>query len=275
MERKKNTNVIALTDYTPAGHSAVRHAASLARFFESTLTIIPNFSFKGEIPNRAATPEFTALLEQVAGQVTVHVDDTPYQPQSLHAMAESANNIMYVIGVTGSRKESYFNPKQALRFIAPSRLPVMTVGLNGPRDDQWQHVLLSVEVDLPTKEKALWAGYFNRYGHSTIHILHNEYQDKISKGKLEDHLEFIEKLYTNLEIEPVTHVIRPKAYDLDQYAVEHAGEYEASALVVMTTTHKTFIDRLFGVREQHLPANAAGLPVLFLNERDDLFVLCT
>ena len=275
MERKKNTNVIALTDHTPAGHSAVRHAASLARFFESTLTIIPNFSFKGEVQARAATPEFTALLEQVAGQVTVHVDDTPYQPQSLHAMAESANNIMYVIGVTRSRKESYFNPKGALRFIAPSRLPVLTVGVEGPHDEQWQHVLLTVDVDLPTKEKALWAGYFNRYGHSTIHILHNEYQDNISKGKMEDHLEFIEKLYTNLEIEPVTHVIRPKAYDLDHYAVEHASEYEAAALVVMTTTRKTFIDRLFGVREQSLPANAAGLPVLFLNERDDLFVLCT
>ena len=275
MERKKNTDVIAITDHSPVGNAAVLHAASLARFFESTLTIIPNFSFKGEIHERAANPEFTSLLEQVAGQVTVRVDDTPYQPQSLHAMAESANNIMYVIGVTRSRKESYFDPKSALQFIAPSRLPVMTVGLEGPHDEQWQHVLLTVDVDLPTKEKALWAGYFNRYGHSTIHILHNEYQDNISKGKMEDHLEFIDKLYTNLEIEPVTHVIRPKAYDLDQYAVEHAGEYEAAVLVVMTTTRKTFIDRLFGVREQNLPANVAGLPVLFLNERDDLFVLCT
>lgn len=273
MERKKNTDVIAITDHSPVGNAAVLHAASLARFFESTLTIIPNFSFKGEIRERAATPEFTALLEQVAGQVNARVDDTPYQPQSLHAMAESANHIMYVIGVSRS-SSAQFNPSRALQFIAPSRLPVMAVGEAPMSDLQWQNILLSVDVDLPAKEKALWAGYFNRYGKSNIHILHNEYQDSISIDKLSDLMDFIHRLYDNLEITPILHAITPKAYDLDQYAVEHADIYQASAIVVMTTTHKTFIDRIFGTREKQLLANSQNLPVLFINERDDLFVLC-
>lgn len=274
MERKKNTNVIAITDYSPVGNAAVLHAAALARFFESTLTIITNFSFKGEIRERAATQEFTALLEQVAGQVNARVDETPYQPQSLHAMAESANHIMYVIGVSRS-SSAQFNPSRALQFIAPSRLPVMAVCEAPVGDPQWQNILLSVDVDLPAKEKALWAGYFNRYGKSNIHVLHNEYQDSISIDKLSDLMDFIHKLYKNLEITPILHTITPKAYDLDQYAVDHADDYQAAALVVMTTTHKTFIDRIFGTREKQLLANPQNLPVLFINERDDLFVLCT
>lgn len=274
MERKKNTNVIAITDHSAVGNAAVLHAASLARFFESTLTIIPNFSFKGEIRERAATQEFTALLEQVAGQVNARVDETPYQPQSLHAMAESANHIMYVIGVSRS-SAAQFNPSRALKFIAPSRLPVMAVCEAPVGDPQWQNILLSVDVDLPAKEKALWAGYFNRYGKSNIHVLHNEYQDSISIDKLSDLMDFIHKLYENLEITPILHTITPKAYDLDQYAVDHADDYQAAALVVMTTTHKTFIDRIFGTREKQLLANPQNLPVLFINERDDLFVLCT
>ena len=273
MERKKNTNVIAITDHSPVGNAAVLHAASLARFFESTLTIIPNFSFKGEIRERAANQEFTALLEQVAGQVNARVDETPYQPQSLHAMAESANHIMYVIGVSHS-SSAQFNPSRALQFIGPSRLPVMAVGEAPVRDPQWKNILLSVDVDLPAKEKALWAGYFNRYGKSNIHILHNEYRDSISKDKLSDLMDFIYRLYENLEIQAIPHIITPKAYNLDQYAVEHAHDYQASALVVMTTTHKTFIDRIFGTREKNLLANPQNLPILFINERDDLFVLC-
>ena len=43
----------------------------------------------------------------------------------------------------------------------------------------------------------------------------------------------------------------------------------------MTTSYKTIIDILFGVKEKYLIANRFGLPVLCINERDDLYVLCT
>lgn len=274
MERKKNTNVIAITDYSPVGNAAVLHAAALARFFESTLTIITNFSFEPLRQPRIADGDFHSVLQQAQSMVEVTVNEMPFQPEGLHAMAESANHIMYVIGVSRSAA-AQFNPSRALKFIAPSRLPVMAVGEAPVGDPQWQNILLSVDVDLPAKEKALWAGYFNRYGKSNIHILHNEYQDSISIDKLSDLMDFIHKLYKNLEITPILHTITPKAYDLDQYAVDHADDYQAAALVVMTTTHKTFIDRIFGTREKQLLANPQNLPVLFINERDDLFVLCT
>lgn len=273
MERKKNTDVIAITDYSAVGNAAVLHAASLARFFESTLTIVTNFSFEPLRQFRFANGDFHTVLQQAQSMVEVTVNEMPFQPEGLHAMAESANHIMYVIGVSRN-SAAQFNPSRALQFIAPSRLPVMAVGEAPVRDPQWQNILLSVDVDLPAKEKALWAGYFNRYGKSNIHILHNEYQDSISKDKLSDLMDFINKLYENLEITPVPHIITPKAYNLDQYAVEHADDYQGAALVVMTTTHKTFIDRIFGTREKQLLANPQNLPVLFINERDDLFVLC-
>ena len=274
MERKKNTNVIAITDHSAVGNAAVLHAASLARFFESTLTIITNFSFEPLRQPRIADGDFHSVLQQAQSMVEVTVNEMPFQPEGLHAMAESANHIMYVIGVSRS-SAAQFNPSRALKFIAPSRLPVMAVCEAPVGDPQWQNILLSVDVDLPAKEKALWAGYFNRYGKSNIHVLHNEYQDSISIDKLSDLMDFIHKLYENLEITPILHTITPKAYDLDQYAVDHADDYQAAALVVMTTTHKTFIDRIFGTREKHLLANPQNLPVLFINERDDLFVLCT
>lgn len=273
MERKKNTNVIAITDHSPVGNAAIMYGASLARFFESSLTIVTNFSFEPLLQPRLGNGDFLATLQQAQSMVDVIVNEIPLLPKDLHTMAESANHIMYVIGVSHS-SSAQFNPSRALQFIAPSRLPVMAVGEAPVGDPQWQNILLSVDVDLPAKEKALWAGYFNRYGKSNIHILHNEYQDSISTDKLSDLMDFIYRLYENLEIQAIPHIITPKAYNLDQYAVEHAHDYQASALVVMTTTHKTFIDRIFGTREKQLLANPHNLPILFINERDDLFVLC-
>ncbi|MCQ2280297.1 MAG: hypothetical protein MJZ49_05795 [Bacteroidales bacterium] len=275
MERKKNTNVIALTDFSAAGNSAVRHAATLAIFFESSLTIVTRFSFHKKEKINQKNAEFEQIIEEFAPKVSIVVDENPYDLASIHAMAESANNIMFVLGVARKGEESCFNASRAMKFIAPSRLPVMSVSSQPPRDENWQNVLLTIEIDQPHKEKSLWAGYFNRYGHSTVHILHNSYQDELSKDKLEDALEFVDRLYKNLEISPLKHEISPRAYVPDSYAVENADTYNAAVLVLMTTTHKTFIDRLFGTREQQLVGNPQGLPVLCINERDDLFVLCT
>ncbi|MCQ2263769.1 MAG: hypothetical protein MJZ70_05745 [Bacteroidales bacterium] len=275
MERKKNTNVIALTDFSAIGISAVRHAATLALFFESSLTIYTHFSLEKNAVFRQKNADFDQLLAEFQNRLSIRVDDTPYQLKAMHALAESANNIMFIIGVGRKKNDTYFTVGKALKFIAPSRLPVMTVGVQPPRDEKWQNVLLPIEIDRAIKEKSLWAGYFNRFGQSAIHILHNVYQDRISKDKLDDSLAFVEKLYKNLEINPVEHEITPRADDLDAYALQHAADYEASLLVIMTTTHKTWIDVLFGTRERSFIANAESLPVLCINERDDLFVLCT
>ena len=43
MDEKKKTNIIALTDFTEIGNSAVRHAATLALVFKSSLTIVHRF----------------------------------------------------------------------------------------------------------------------------------------------------------------------------------------------------------------------------------------
>lgn len=272
MERKKNTRVIALTDFSPAGNSAVRHAASLAVFFESSLLICTQFSFEKEQKVRTRSADFDQIIAEYRGKVEIHVDDMPYHLAEIHALAETGNHIMFVIGVD---KGSVFNVRRALKFIAPSRLPVMVVGPYSPRDERWQNVMLPVEVNRPAKEKALWAGYFQRFGKSAIHVLHNDYHDKISVEKMDDILQFIDKLYGNIEVTPTLHSIEPPVDDVDAYALQHIDKYQAAVLVIMTTTHKTLIDLLFGTREQALIGNKEGLPVLCINERDDLFVLCT
>ena len=275
MEEKKKTNIIALTDYSDYGLSAVRHAASLALIFQSSLTILPHFGFDRKPVIRTPNDAFYRLLDEFSGQLEVIIDEKYYDPHHLHHFAEQTNSIMYVIAVGRERNSTFFNPRRALKFIKPSRLPVMTVGKEMPRDDKWLHVLLAIDPDRQSKEKALWAGYFNRFGGATIHVLHTHYREEILKEKLEDAIEFVEKLYNNLEIKYLLDNIEKKTDDVEAYAIQHAPDYEASALVVMTTKYRTWVDALFGPREQQWITNTDHFPVLCINERDDLYVLCT
>lgn len=275
MDDKKKTNIIALTDYSDYGLSAVRHAASLALLFKSSLTILPHFSFDRKIIKRTPNEAFSQLVNEFSSQLEVLIDEKCYDPHHLHHFAEQTNSIMYVIAVGRDKKSTFFTPRRALKFIKPSRLPVMTVGKELPHDEKWLNVLLAIDPDRQSKEKALWAGYFNRFGGATIHVLHSNFKEEILKQKLEDGIEFIEKLYNNLEIKYLIHNIEKRIDDMEAYVIQHAPDYEAAVMVVMTTKFRTWVDALFGPREQQWIANPAHFPVLCINERDDLYVLCT
>ena len=275
MEEKKKTNIIALTDFTEYGNSAVRHAATLALVFKSSLTIVHRFGFRStSISQPAENEEFRKIVADFSDRVNITVSNYPFLPHLLHHFAERNNTIMYVIGVSRKNGETFFNRRRALKFIAPSRLPVMTVGATGPIDPLWLNVLTTLDINRQEKEKSLWSGYFNRYGGATVHVLHTTYKDEFLREKLRDNLEFTDKLYQNLDIQAEKHEIA-KANDLDNYALSHAADYHGCLLVIMTTSYKTIVDLLFGVKEKYLIANRFGLPVLCINERDDLYVLCT
>lgn len=275
MDEKKKTNIIALTDFTEYGNSAVRHAATLALVFKSSLTVVHRFGFRAtSISQPAENEEFRQIVAEFSDRVNITVSNYPFLPHLLHHFAERNNAIMYVIGVSRKNGETFFNRRRALKFIAPSRLPVMTVGATGPIDTQWLNVLTTLDINRQEKEKSLWSGYFNRYGGATVHVLHTTYKDEFLREKLRDNLEFTDKLYQNLDIQAEKHEIA-KANDLDSYALSHAADYNGSLLVIMTTSYKTIIDLLFGVKEKYLIANKFSIPILCINERDDLYVLCT
>lgn len=275
MEGKKKTNIIALTDFSEYGMSACRHAASLASFFQSSLTIVYHFSFRKKTPAPVPTAAFRQWVTEVSNYLEINVMDYFYNPHHLHHFADRKNTIMYVIAVGRKGSDTFFTPRRAMRFIQPSRLPVMTVGKESPRDEKWQSVLLAVDPDRQAKEKALWAGYFSRFGGATVRILHSSYREQVLADKLEDGLEFIDKLYNNLEIKSLKCGVPPRTDDLEAYAIAHARDYQGALLVAMTTKYRTWVDVLFGTREQQWVANREQLPVLCINERDDLYVLCT
>ena len=275
MDEKKKTNIIALTDFTEYGNSAVRHAATLALVFKSSLTVVHRFGFRvSSIAQPIENEGFRQIIADFSDKVDITVSNYPFLPHLLHHFAERNNTIMYVIGVSRKNGVTFFNRRRALKFIAPSRLPVMTVGTIGPIDPLWLNVLTTLDINRQEKEKSLWSGYFNRYGGATVHVLHTTYKDEFLREKLRDNLEFTDKLYDNLSIRAEKHEVS-KTTDLDSYALSHAADYHGCLLVIMTTSYKTIIDILFGVKEKYLIANKFGIPVLCINERDDLYVLCT
>ena len=307
MEEKKKLNIIAITDYSPYGDAAVRYGSVLAAIFKASLTIITDFSFfpknfkeikinttlkppardmwQDEIQDiqspaepleHKRSPDFDRSLDSLSEHdIETFMQMEHFTAQALYDYAEETNTIMFVIGVSKNGKNNFFNRKKAAKFIKPSRLPVMVVGDKMPVSSVFQHVILPLDIDRQAKEKVLWAGYFSRFYHATVHILQTVFKDEFLKEKLQGNVAFAEKLYNNLEVAYKIHTITPTIDNMDRHSLEYAKQINASLTVIMMTRYYSLIDYLFGPKEFAMLGNDEGLPVLCINERDDLYVLCT
>ena len=277
-EEKKKLNIIAIADNSEYGTSAIRHGGILAAIFKSSLTIINNFSFSKEQQNNntdICNEQMKISNQLIESGIEVFVLSDPFSPKNIYSYADETNTIMFVIGVKRKGNDSLFNLRKARRFIKPSRLPVMTVGLKLPDNNIFRDVMLPLDIDRQHKEKALWAGYFSRFYHAKVHILCGSYKDQLLKQKVKDNIDFTKKLYQNLEIDYELHDFDHNIDDIDRFSIFYAPEIKASLTVIMMTSFYTFIDYIFGPKENAIIANDSGLPVLCINERDDLYVLCT
>ena len=71
------------------------------------------------------------------------------------------------------------------------------------------------------------------------------------------------------------HVIEKVRQEIDEFAVDYAKEIGASLILVMTTRYYSIFDYLFGPVELKIMTNDHEIPIMLINQRDDLYVLCT
>ncbi len=277
IKRDRNLNITVIADDSCVGRVAVNHGVMLAEVFQASLTVMANFGFGFGLPSSRHIPDDSPYLRHIRDIVSEMANCqviTDYVfPETLFKYAEEHNTAMFVIGVPWSDESGFFTVKKALRFIRQSRFPVMKVSLVAEDTTNYKHVLLPMDIERQNKEKALWAGYFSRFYGSVVHILYPKYKDEGLAKLVNDNVAFVEKLYENLEVSYEKHETQPQKY-LDAYGLEFAPQVEAGVEVIMMTRYYTLADVLTGPRERKIIGKTA-MPVLCINQRDDLYVLCT
>ena len=274
IKRDRNLNITVIADNSRFGRMAAQHGVQLAEVFQASLTVIANFDF--HLPGKTSEPDkkfISGLRNTVQNSKNSQVITEYVFPETLFRYAEEHNTAMFVIGVDKAAKEGFFNVKKAIKLIRQSRFPVMTVTSKHADTSCYKHILLPLDIERQNKEKALWAGYFSRFYGSVIHILYPKYKDEGLIKLVYDNVAFVEKLYENLEITYEKHETQPQGY-LDAYALEFAPQVNAGASVIMMTRYYTLGDVLTGPRERKI-IGSSELPILCINQRDDLYVLCT
>jgi len=243
--------ITLLSDSSPYGKAAWAHAQKLSQIFDAEV-------------NEASLQE-------------------KQNPRDIFGEAEEGNTLCFVMPVATSKKLSFFNAKKARRWIGKSRVPVLTIGDIEPKENDYQQVVLPLDINCQDKELALWASYFPTYIQKNcphipkknllIHIIFNQYKDELLHKKVQNNIDFVTKMFNNIEVPYKLHPFT-KIDNIYTFGLSFAKGLKNSVMLFLMTEHFSLIDLFFGPVENSILGNRENIPVLCLNAREDIFVLC-
>ncbi len=227
------------------------------------------------------------LLKQGEGN---DIPVAPYQDVSHCAMAGDTREIMnrlpkllgaVLVVAAADKSASLFsplNPSQVLRNFRDSRIAYLTVqsacAYGGK--SATPSVAFTVDYRRESKEKLVWASYYARFGGYKVQVLSENYKDEGLKHSWYENVRFLNKIYDDLHISYTQHFYKASGFFPEMAAVEYASVQNFDVIVCSATDVRDIdvLEWIVGTADQRIIRNKFLLPVLFLNPRNDLYVLC-
>lgn len=275
---KKDQFVIAYLADLENCQAVVEYAKKLAAFLKKGIILL--YICDRRYTKRTQQEALERVLEienKMAAQDVRHCVLSGKTKEIINVLPTLLNGVVCVAGV--DRHARLFSPTRPFNVIhdfAQCKIAYLTVQAISPEGEAFGDVALRIDYLKESKEKLIWSSYFARFNKSRLHVLHENYRDAGLKNKYGNNMLFLQKFYASVCIGYEEHVIPSVANFQDMSAVKYAAEngYGLAICLTTDTRERDILDWFIGAQEYRVVRNKYKLPILFLNPRDDLYVLC-
>lgn len=203
---------------------------------------------------------------------------------AIEGLPTAFNGILAVVAVNPkAARTSLTHPKTLLRDFKNCKIAYLVVSVqcsvfsdDGDFQPTINHLTLNTALTMTHrregKELLVWASYLARFLGSKIQIAHPDYRDQGLRQRWHNNMRFVDKIFSPLQI-PYTSVTLGGTTDVDRRVLE---ELHPDLLIARTTDtrDRDMLDLLMPLPELRLLTHPSHTPLLFLNPRDDLYILC-
>lgn len=185
------------------------------------------------------------------------------------------NGILAITAVdTAAPRNSITNPKTLLRTFRDCKIAYLVVGNENRITDHPLSVTLTLDHRRESKEKLIWASYLVRFLGAKLTVALPDYSDDGLRSRQHNNVRYLEKTFASLGIDYTTTTIAASTFTHPD--ITALDTLKSDLLVAMTTDRRDrdIGDWLLGTSESKLLQHPSRTPLLLLNQRDDLYVLC-
>jgi nucleotide-binding universal stress UspA family protein len=263
--------ILVTWDFTVVSENALRYAQIAAKRLRTNAVLLHIVKKETEI--RAAE-------QRMHGIISDKFSDYSPRPEALviagnifttiSEVAEEHGAKMVFMGTHGIKGAQKFFGSWALKVIANTKVPFVTVQGAPPEGFDFNDIVFPLNYRKENKEALNWISFFSRYFGSKIHILTAKHTDPAFIKGIESNIMFLAK---NLKSKGVEFIMETAENEKDfaHQVVEFAKVSKANAIFVMTTKDIGITDYMLGAHEQYIIANDQEIPVICVNPKPPKF----
>lgn len=276
-KEKKDQFVIAYLNNLDFAKTCIEHSVQIAKILNKGLILLHIYD---PLLTKVGVDEAESKLKELNSQITEtqmhsYISLKGETKEVISKLGQLLNAVVIVssINTEETNKNKADNPITLLKNMETSRVAYMICNQKRSIVD-YSKVLLPLNNARESKEKTLWASYFARFFQSEITLFYRTYKDSLYQKQLNLNLAFARKMLGQFNIIPSNHKSEDRKKLLDLQALDYADKENYGVIICQTTKDKSLFDRIKGLEEEKVLKNLKDKPILFLNPRDDLFVLC-
>jgi hypothetical protein len=276
-KEKKDQFVIAYLNNLDFAETCIEHSVQIAKILNKGLILLHIYD---PLLTEVGVDEAESKLKELNSQITEtqmhsYISLKGETKEVISNLGQLLNAVVIVssINTEETNKNKADNPITLLKNMETSRVAYMICNQKRSIVD-YSKVLLPLNNARESKEKTLWASYFARFFQSEITLFYRTYKDSLYQKQLNLNLAFARKMLGQFNIIPSNHKSEDRKKLLDLQALDYADKENYGVIICQTTKDKSLFDRIKGLEEEKVLKNLKDKPILFLNPRDDLFVLC-
>ncbi|WP_299584210.1 hypothetical protein [uncultured Sunxiuqinia sp.] len=257
-------------DFSESMNDAIVHGLRIAGIFRKELCLFHPLQEKGKADKLAVQKVLTTIIHRLKKDVST----TPMSSLTLKGdlancidrVAEQYDGVMLVL--TSEKL------KAKLQALQVSQIPFLFVKGHTPESLRYKKVMLPVDLRKVMKDTSLWASYFGRFNQADVTILGATEKPKDHAKMIGKNLKFITQLFTKLLIDFQQTSTPKNSFGLPHRALEQCHKEKYDLLIMPSSKNISLIDLLIGLPETKILKKAGHLPVLCINPKRDMYILC-
>lgn len=279
MKDTKVQNILVYTDFTEVGEKSVQWAIYLAKKFKRRLQIIHviNENTYNYFSKEDAVYEVKQTLIEMCKVIKQdHFIDCEYFVDEgctctiINSTAEKVDAFLIVLGTHGKNDPQFLSGSAAVKIIRKARIPYFVVQKNSPIPDDKKNIVMPLDYRKETKEKTGWVTYFSKNLRIDIDLIY--YQNP--EDSLKNNLKFCKNFFDKYGLKYIDNLMQRTRSSIDKTSLKFADSQDSFCMCILTTKEENLITKIFGFPEESIISNSAGIPVLCINPKKDLYIPC-
>ena len=162
----------------------------------------------------------------------------------------------------------------AIKAFRLSSIAFLFVNGEIPRFLSYKNVLVPIDFRKASKETSLWASYFGRFNKSQVQLIYAHETERDQADKLLRNLNFFKKFLSSMNVRHHEVAGKTSSWGICNEAIASADNLNGDVLIFSGSSAISLIDLLIGLPEKKIIKKAGYLPILMINPRKDICVLC-